>query len=267
VSLALSVRDLTQTFPSGSRRLTVLDGVSFDLADGATCAVVGRSGSGKTTLLGLCAGLDRPSSGTVTLCGERLENLGEDARASVRLRHVGFVFQQFRLIPTLTAQENVEVPLSLRGEASAETSRAAAALLDRVGLGDRLDHYPAQLSGGEQQRVALARAFIHRPRLLFADEPTGNLDAETRATVEDLLFDLNREAGTALVVVTHDLDLAARTERILHLRGGRLVREETTAQASGDPRPRAETSPEAEASPEGAGGDGEGAPLLRPSSP
>jgi len=249
VSLALSARNLTQTFASGARRLTVLDDVSFDLPDGATCAVVGPSGSGKTTLLGLCAGLDRPTSGSVTLCGEPLDGLGEDARAAVRLRHVGFVFQQFRLISTLTAQENVEVPLSLAGAASADTARAAAALLRRVGLGDRLDHYPTQLSGGEQQRVALARAFIHGPRLLFADEPTGNLDAETQATVEDLLFDLNRERGTALVLVTHDLELAARTERVLPLRGGRLVREERTGveAASGVP-----------------GGDGEPAPAVHP---
>ncbi len=223
VSLALSVRDLTKTFESGSRRLTVLDGVSFDLEDGATCAVVGPSGSGKTTLLGLAAGLDRPTAGTVTLCGEPLAALDEDDRAEVRGKGVGFIFQQFRLIPTLTALENVEVPLALRGRGARDE---AAALLDRVGLGDRLGHYPTQLSGGEQQRVALARAFINRPRILFADEPTGNLDAETSATIEDLLFGLNREAGTALVVVTHDAALAQKTERILRLHGGRLVSDE-----------------------------------------
>jgi putative ABC transport system ATP-binding protein len=224
VSLALSVRNLTKTFESGSRRLTVLDDVSFDLEDGATCAVVGPSGSGKTTLLGLCAGLDRPSSGSVALCGERLDALDEDARAAVRGRSVGFIFQQFRLIPTLTALENVTVPLELRGERGTDAARR---LLDRVGLGDRTDHYPTQLSGGEQQRVALARAFINRPRILFADEPTGNLDTETSERVEDLIFELNAEAGTALVVVTHDLDLAARTERILRLKGGRLVGDES----------------------------------------
>jgi putative ABC transport system ATP-binding protein len=223
VSLALSVRTLTKTFESGSRRLTVLDDVSFDLDDGATCAVVGPSGSGKTTLLGLCAGLDRPSSGSVTLCDERLDALDEDARAAVRGRSVGFIFQQFRLIPTLTALENVTVPLELRGERGTDAARR---LLERVGLGDRTDHYPTQLSGGEQQRVALARAFINRPRILFADEPTGNLDTETSERVEDLLFELNTEAGTALVVVTHDLELAARTERILRLKGGRLVSDE-----------------------------------------
>jgi putative ABC transport system ATP-binding protein len=232
VSLALSVRNLTKTFESGPRRLTVLDDVSFDLDDGATCAVVGPSGSGKTTLLGLAAGLDRPTSGTVALCGEPLEQRDEDDRARVRGKHVGFIFQQFRLIPTLTALENVMVPLELRGErADAEAER----LLGRVGLGDRTGHYPSQLSGGEQQRVALARAFINRPRILFADEPTGNLDAETSATVEDLLFELNAEAGTALVVVTHDPELAARTERILRLKGGRLVSDELRgAHASGN---------------------------------
>ena len=225
MSLALSARQLTKTFESGARRLTVLDDVSFDIEDGATCAIVGPSGSGKTTLLGLCAGLDQPTSGSVVLCGEALDDLDEDARARSRGRSVGFIFQQFRLIPTLTALENVSVPLELRGErADAEAAR----LLDRVGLGDRTDHYPTQLSGGEQQRVALARAFINRPRILFADEPTGNLDAETSERVEDLLFDLNTEAGTALVVVTHDLELAQRTERVLKLRGGRLVSDEAT---------------------------------------
>ncbi|MEM1041551.1 MAG: ABC transporter ATP-binding protein [Bacteroidota bacterium] len=230
MSFALSVRNLTKTFDSGSRRLTVLDDVSFDLADGATCAVVGPSGSGKTTLLGLAAGLDRPTSGTVELCGERLDALDEDERSRVRGESVGFIFQQFRLIPTLTALENVTVPLELRGvRGDAEAER----LLARVGLGDRTHHYPTQLSGGEQQRVALARAFINRPRILFADEPTGNLDTETSETVEALLFDLNAEAGTALVVVTHDLDLAARTERVLRLRGGRLVGDEVTERYSG----------------------------------
>ncbi|MEP0545405.1 MAG: ABC transporter ATP-binding protein [Rhodothermales bacterium] len=233
MSLALSARRLTKTFESGARRLTVLDDVSFDLEDGATCAIVGPSGSGKTTLLGLCAGLDQPSSGSVVLCGEALDDLDEDARARTRGRSVGFIFQQFRLIPTLTALENVSVPLELRGErAGAEAAR----LLDRVGLGDRLDHYPTQLSGGEQQRVALARAFINRPRILFADEPTGNLDAETSERVEDLLFDLNAEAGTALVVVTHDLDLARRTERVLKLKGGRLVSDEATHATVSTPR-------------------------------
>ena len=231
MSLALSCRNLTKTFESGSRRLTVLDDVSFDIDDGATCAIVGPSGSGKTTLLGLCAGLDRPSVGSVTLCGEALEALDEDDRARVRGRSVGFIFQQFRLIPTLTALENVTVPLELRGQrGDAEGLR----LLDRVGLGDRTDHYPTQLSGGEQQRVALARAFINRPRILFADEPTGNLDTETSETIEDLLFELNAEAGTALVIVTHDPELAQRTERILRLKGGHLVSDERNAVANSE---------------------------------
>jgi len=221
----LSARDLTKTFDSGGRPLTVLDHVSLDVGEGETVAVVGPSGSGKTTLLGLCAGLDRPTSGTVTLAGERLDTMSEDQRAAMRGRAVGFVFQGFRLLPTLTAQENVAIPLELRGEGGRAAMTAAAALLGRVGLGDRLDHYPAQLSGGEQQRVALARAFVHRPRLLFADEPTGNLDGETSGVVQDLLFELNREAGTALVVVTHDADLAARCGRTIRLRGGKMVSE------------------------------------------
>ncbi|MDX1418573.1 MAG: ABC transporter ATP-binding protein [Rubricoccaceae bacterium] len=223
----LSVHDLTKTFDSGGRALTVLDGVTFEVAPGATLAIVGPSGSGKTTLLGLCAGLDQPTRGRVILAGQDLGPLGEDARAALRARHVGFVFQSFRLIPTLTAVENAAVPLELRGEAGAR--RAAADLLDRVGLGDRLDHYPSQLSGGEQQRVAIARAFIGRPDVLFADEPTGNLDDDTSHRVEDLLFDLNREAGTALVVVTHDAELAARCARVVRLRGGRMVTAEDPA--------------------------------------
>jgi putative ABC transport system ATP-binding protein len=217
----LAAHDLTKTFASGGRSLTVLDGVSFSVDPGATCAIVGPSGSGKTTLLGLCAGLDRPTRGTVTLDGTPLGPLSEDERAALRARSVGFVFQNFRLLPSLTARENVALPLDLRGDPG---SRAAAeALLDRVGLADRASHYPTQLSGGEQQRVALARAFAGRPRLLFADEPTGNLDAETGATVESLLFELNREAGTALVVVTHDPELAARCGQTVRMRGGRVV--------------------------------------------
>ena len=217
----LSAHDLTKTFQSGGRSLTVLDSVSFSVDAGATCAIVGPSGSGKTTLLGLCAGLDRPTRGTVTLDGTPLGPLSEDERAAIRARSVGFVFQNFRLLPSLTARENVALPLDLRGEAGAR--EAAEALLGRVGLGDRAGHYPSQLSGGEQQRVALARAFAGRPHLLFADEPPGTLDAETGATVEALLFELNRESGTALVVVTHDADLAARCGQIVRLKGGRVV--------------------------------------------
>lgn len=223
----LRVSDLTKTFRSGSKQLTVLDGVSFDVQDGDTCAIVGPSGSGKTTLLGLCAGLDAPSKGRVELCGIDLGPLDEDERASVRNRHVGFVFQTFRLLPTLTAVENVMVPAELRGTSDARPR--ALDLLERVGLAERSDHYPAQLSGGEQQRVALARAFINTPRILFADEPTGNLDEETAATIEDLLFDLNATSGTTLVLVTHDLELAARTARPLRLQRGQIVEAEAMA--------------------------------------
>ncbi|MEM1116148.1 MAG: ABC transporter ATP-binding protein [Bacteroidota bacterium] len=244
MSAVLSVRDLTKTFTSGSRALTVLDGVSFDVEAGATCAIVGPSGSGKTTLLGLCAGLDRPTRGTVRLAGTDLGPLGEDERAALRAEAVGFVFQNFRLLPTLTAAENVAVPLELRGDRGARAT--ALDLLDRVGLADRSGHYPTQLSGGEQQRVALARAFSGRPRLLFADEPTGNLDAETGARVEALLFDLNREAGTALVVVTHDLELASRCERTVRLRGGRVVEDTASGPTANGTAPEADALPEAD---------------------
>jgi putative ABC transport system ATP-binding protein len=220
----LAVEHLTKTFPSGGRTLTVLDDVSFSVDDGQTCAIVGPSGSGKTTLLGLCAGLDRPTSGRVSLCGVDLTPLDEDERAEVRNQYVGFVFQTFRLLPTLTARENVMVPAELQG--SGDVRHRAEDLLEQVGLGDRIDHYPSQLSGGERQRVAMARAFINRPRILFADEPTGNLDTETAERIEDLLFDLNETSGTTLVLVTHDLDLAQRTERVLKLRGGQLESDE-----------------------------------------
>ena len=220
----LRVDALTKTFPSGGRTLTVIDDVSFAVDEGDACAIVGPSGSGKTTLLGLCAGLDQPTSGRVELCGQDLTPLDEDERAEVRNRNVGFVFQTFRLLPTLTALENVMVPAELRGDA--DPRPRAAELLDEVGLGDRIGHYPSQLSGGEQQRVAMARAFINRPRVLFADEPTGNLDAETAGRIEDLLFELNETAGTTLVLVTHDEELAVQTERILHLRGGQIVNDE-----------------------------------------
>lgn len=198
----------------------MLENVSFDIPAGETFSIVGPSGSGKTTLLGLCAGLDRASGGSVVLNEIRLDNLSEDERAEVRNRHVGFVFQSFQLIPTLTALENVMVPMELRGDSLAET--VAREWLEKVGLGKRLDHYPAQLSGGEQQRVCIARAFSTSPQILFADEPTGNLDAENATGIVDLIFDLNRNAGTTLVLVTHDLELAARTQRILRLKGGRV---------------------------------------------
>ncbi len=219
--IALNVHQLTKTYPSGSRTLTVLKDITFSLNYGDTCAVTGASGSGKTTLLGLCAGLDRPASGDVELCGEDLGGLSENDLARLRSWNAGFMFQTFQLIPTLTALENVMAPLELRGESSAR--KDAAELLGRVGLADRLDHYPAQLSGGGQQRVAMARAFVHRPRILFADEPTGNLDEDTSNRIESLLFDLNRTAGTTLLLVTHDAKLAGMTERVLQLKGGKLV--------------------------------------------
>ena len=217
----LDVENLSKSYPSGGRTLDVLREVSFQLAPGETMAIVGPSGSGKTTLLGLCAGLDAPTHGHVRLAGETLSHLDEDGRARVRNLHVGFVFQSFQLIPTLTAIENVMVPLELRGETGLRP--AARQLLEQVGLGERLDHYPSQLSGGEQQRVAIARAFINRPKVLFADEPTGNLDTDTGRRIIDSLFQLNQAAGTALVLVTHDLELAGRAGRILRLRAGAVV--------------------------------------------
>ncbi len=218
----LEVKNLTKTYKSGGKELTVLHEVNFSIAAGESFAIVGPSGSGKTTLLGLCAGLDRASSGSVILNGVALDNLSEDERAAVRNQYVGFVFQNFQLIPTLTALENVMIPLELRGESGAE--KRALELLEKVGLRNRHDHYPAQLSGGEQQRIAIARAFSNRPKILFADEPTGNLDADTKETIENLLFELNREAGTTLVLVTHDLELAGKTSHILKLKGGRAVK-------------------------------------------
>jgi putative ABC transport system ATP-binding protein len=217
----LRCEELTQTYLSGGRPLTVLKDITLTLEDGEVLAVVGPSGSGKTTLLGLLAGLDRPAAGRVWLDGQELTSLDEDARARLRAEKVGFVFQTFNLIPTLTAQENVQVPLELRGESGA--AARAADLLTRVGLGDRLDHYPAQLSGGEQQRVALARAFSTRPKLLFADEPTGNLDRNTGRTIIALLLELNRELGTTLVLVTHDPEVARHARRTIQLSDGRIV--------------------------------------------
>jgi putative ABC transport system ATP-binding protein len=213
--------DLTQTYRSGGRDLTVLKNITFTLEDGGFLAIVGPSGSGKTTLLGLLAGLDRPRHGTVILDGIDLGPLSEDERARVRGEKVGFVFQSFQLIPTLTALENVEVPLELAPR-NGRPNRAAE-LLQRVGLGDRGHHYPAQLSGGEQQRVALARAFANEPRILFADEPTGNLDSVTGQGIVELMLDLNRDLGTTIVLVTHDLQLAARAARTIRLADGAMV--------------------------------------------
>lgn len=222
----LKVSNLKKTYVSGSKELTVLDDVSFDVEQGSTFAIVGPSGSGKTTLLGLCAGLDRPDSGTIELCGIDLGALNEDERALLRNREVGFIFQNFQLLQTLTALENVIVPLELQGAKNA--GKIGMELLGKVGLSDRFHHYPSQLSGGEQQRVALARAFSNKPSILFADEPTGNLDEETGEKVVQLLFDLNKEAGTTLIIVSHDLDLARRNQRILRLKGGKIMTNELT---------------------------------------
>ncbi len=228
----LRVEHLTKTYRSGDRTLTVLRDVSLSVHEGSRCAIVGPSGSGKTTLLGLCAGLDRPTSGSVALNGVGLNDLNEDELAQVRNQHVGFVFQTFQLIPTLTAVENVVVPIELRGESGVR--RRAMELLDQVGLGDRLNHYPAQLSGGEQQRVSLARAFINQPKILFADEPTGNLDGETAEKISDLLFELNEATGTTLVLVTHNLELAQRTQRIISLKSGSIGSDENLFRESRD---------------------------------
>jgi putative ABC transport system ATP-binding protein len=216
----LRCEGLTRTYVSGGREITVLRDITFDLEPGGFLAVTGPSGSGKSTLLGLLAGLDRPTAGRVVLDGRDLAVMTEDQRAGLRAEAVGFVFQSFHLIPTLTARENVQVPLELRGE---NGRSQADELLERVGLGDRGHHYPAQLSGGEQQRVAVARAFVHRPKILFADEPTGNLDAANGQKVVSLLDELNRELGTTLVLVTHEVDLAARARRTIRLRDGVVV--------------------------------------------
>ena len=221
--IVLNVEDLTKEYASGDRTLTVLDHVTFEIQAGSRLSIIGPSGSGKTTLLGLCAGLDVPSSGTVTLMGFKLNAMNEDDRAYLRNQYTGFVFQNFQLLPTLTAIENVMVPLELRGEKNVQTR--ARELLGRVGLGDRLHHFPSQLSGGEQQRVAIARAFITAPRILFADEPTGNLDEENAGQVVELLLDLNQQEKTTLVLVTHNLELAKRTDRILRMKGGRVAEE------------------------------------------
>ncbi len=220
----LKCQGLTQTYVSGGRNLTVLNNITFTLERGGFLAIVGPSGSGKTTLLGLLAGLDRPSSGTIELDGHDLGGMTEDERAILRSQKVGFVFQSFHLIPTLTARENVQVPLELRDEPAEERAQD---LLSRVGLGDRGHHYPAQLSGGEQQRVALARAFASRPQVLFADEPTGNLDAKNGSSIIELMMGLNRELGTTLIMVTHDRELASKAHRMIRLADGNVVEDVT----------------------------------------
>ena len=217
----LSAQNLTKAYRSGLHDLVVLKDVSLEVLPGETCAIVGPSGSGKTTLLGLSAGLDTATSGNVILAGQDLGTLDEDSRAQVRNQHVGFVFQNFQLLPTLTAIENVLLPLELRGGKVDESE--GLRLLEQVGLRDRANHYPIQLSGGEQQRVAIARAFVTRPELLFADEPTGNLDGDTAHRIADMLFELNRSAGTALVLVTHDMELAQRCRQVIRLKGGQRI--------------------------------------------
>lgn len=231
MSTILNLRNVSKTYQSAGRTLTVLDQVNFSVDAGATLSIVGPSGSGKTTLLGLAAGLDRASTGSIELCGIPLDTLNEDQRALVRNEHVGFIFQNFQLLPTLTALENVMVPMELRGEK--QVKQRATDLLQKVGLGDRGHHYPAQLSGGEQQRVSLARAFSNQPQILFADEPTGNLDAETSEKIIELIFNLNKEAGTTLILVTHDLDLAGKTGRIIRIKGGKIISDEKTVSEPG----------------------------------
>ena len=219
----LQAENLTKIYKSGTKELVVLDDVSFTAEQGTSLSIIGPSGSGKTTLLGLCVGLDIPTRGFISLMGFKLNKMDEDDRAYVRNQYVGFIFQNFQLLTTLTALENVMIPLELRGEKNVEAK--AAELLDRVGLTERMDHYPSQLSGGEQQRVAMARAFINSPKILFADEPTGNLDEENANHLTDLLFALNREEKTTLVLVTHNLELAKKTERVLQMKGGRIIEE------------------------------------------
>lgn len=220
MSHILEVSQLSKSYQSGEKKLTVLEDINFTLQEGETLSIIGPSGSGKTTLLGLCAGLDHTDTGNISIVGNSLTGLSEDQRAKVRNENVGFIFQNFQLIPTLTALENIMVPLELQG--SKEAKHVAISLIEKVGLTKRKDHYPNQLSGGEQQRIAIARAFSNNPKLLFADEPTGNLDDETSERIEKLLFDLNKEQGTSLVLVTHDNELAGKTNHIIRLKGGRI---------------------------------------------
>jgi putative ABC transport system ATP-binding protein len=221
MSTVLSAHNVNMIYPSGDRQLTVLSDIHFDIASGDVVAITGPSGSGKTTLLGLCAGLDSPTSGEISLMGKALSTMDEDERAILRNQHVGFIFQNFQLMPGLTALENVMLPMEISGHFNVK--KQAKEWLDRVGLGDRIDHYPVQLSGGEQQRVALARAFVNNPKVLFADEPTGNLDGETGAIIEELMFSLNEHSGTSLIIVTHDMELADRAKRVISLKSGKIV--------------------------------------------
>ncbi|TVR15392.1 MAG: ABC transporter ATP-binding protein [Balneolaceae bacterium] len=228
-SAILEIKNLTKTFATAGHSLTVLHGVSFSIEKGITCAIVGPSGSGKTTLLGLCAGLDKPTSGSVSLSNQKISDYSEANLSKIRNEQIGFVFQSFQLIPTLTALENVMVPIELRGVPYYKVEKSALELLESVGLKDRTDHYPTQLSGGEQQRVGIARAFIHQPEILFADEPTGNLDGETGAQVEEILFNLNKEKGTTLIIVTHDIELASKCDRIIELKNGHILKDTYTS--------------------------------------
>ena len=230
MSSILAITNLSKSFTNGDNVLTILEDININIDEKETFSIVGPSGSGKTTLLGLCAGLDDTSSGKVELCGVDLGQLNEDERAILRNKKVGFIFQDFQLLPSLTALENVIVPLELQGEKNA--AQIGKDLLEKVGLENRMSHYPSQLSGGEQQRVAIARAFSNQPTILFADEPTGNLDEESGETVVNLLLNLNKEAGTTLVIVTHDLELAKKTQRRIILKGGTIYHEETAAAAN-----------------------------------
>ena len=226
----LSVEHLSKVFKSGEHIVNVLSDVSFAVDAGSTCAIVGPSGSGKTTLIAICAGLERPSEGSVALDGTALHSASEEDLARMRNQSVGFIFQNFQLLPSLTALENVMVPAEIRGENHARSR--AGDLLKQVGLDGRLDHYPVQLSGGEQQRVAIARAFMNRPKILFADEPTGNLDADTAGEIIKLIFDLNATRGTTLLLVTHDRELSQQATRTIRLRGGKLVADSNDAPVS-----------------------------------
>ena len=226
----LKLSKITQRFVSGDKEIEVLSDINLEINSGESVAIVGPSGSGKTTMLGLCAGLDQPTSGKIELAGKNIEDLNENQRAELRRDNVGFVFQNFELIPTLTAVENVSLPLDLKG--GTNTKAIAEALLNKVGLAGRAHHYPSQLSGGEQQRVAIARAFSNNPSIVFADEPTGNLDEETGQHIEDLLFELNREKGTTLILVTHNPELANKAQRIIELKMGKLTRDQIIQKAS-----------------------------------
>ncbi|MGB4959968.1 MAG: ABC transporter ATP-binding protein [Saprospiraceae bacterium] len=226
MSEILKVNNLNMEYASGESKLTVLQSINISINSGEIVAITGPSGSGKTTLMGLCAALDNPTSGEITLLGALVNPMTEDERALMRNQHIGFIFQNFQLLPSLTAIENVMLPLEMQGNSEARSE--ATRLLERVGLGQRIHHYPSQLSGGEQQRVALARAFINKPKILFADEPTGNLDGDTGDTIESLMFDLNKDFGTTLIIVTHNQELASRTKRIIQLKSGHIVSDELT---------------------------------------